>query len=195
MKAAVLVGGKSKRFGENKLFYKIGERTVIEQTLARLSRAKRIDEIYLIATKENEHDFLGLGFPVLEDPYEIGPIGGLLYSLESLGPCFIAAGDMPLILPSFVDMIVEEFSRGDWEVCIPCWESGYLEPLHAAYSDSLIESLRRKISEGERSIVRAIRGAKVKKIELWNLPSAYRISLFNLNEKKDLKKISKGPEL
>jgi len=189
MIASVLVGGKSERFGEDKLFYKIGEKSVIEETLTRLSRAKRIERVYLVASKGKGKKFEGLGFPVLEDPYCVGPIGGLLYSLETLGSCFIAAGDMPLICPEFVDFIVEEFENGDWDACIPCWESGYLEPLHAAYSSTLKERIREKISKGELSIVRAVEGARVKKIELWKLPSSFRISLFNLNERKDLERL------
>ncbi len=74
MQAAILAGGKSKRFGLNKLFYRIDGKPLILYTIERLLKVERIDDIFLITSKENAEWLRHLGFEILVDEFPAGLI-------------------------------------------------------------------------------------------------------------------------
>lgn len=53
MRGAVLVGGRAKRFGGDKLLFRISGKPLLIYTIERLEQARKIDEIVLVASKEN----------------------------------------------------------------------------------------------------------------------------------------------
>jgi len=189
MMGIVLAGGKSKRFGGDKLLYRINGKPLILYTVEELETAKGIDEIALVASRDNAEKLRKLGYPIVVDELLIGPMGGV-YTALSLGDAFIAAGDMPFIVPEFVDFLISEFRKSGKVTCVPRWENGYLEPLHAAYSKAFRKILEKKIRAGSYALTRAIRKVNPCYIPIESLPWEWRESFFNVNEKKDLKKIS-----
>ena len=188
MIGAVLAGGRGRRFGGDKLLYKINGRPLILYTIERLETARRIDEIVLVASKDNAEKLERLGYRVVVDELLIGPMGGV-YTALSLGDAFVVAGDMPLLVPEFIDYIVEEFEKSGKIACVPRWSNGYLEPLHAAYSRAFREILEEKIKTGNYALNRAIREANPCYLPIESLPEGWRESFFNVNTREDLGRI------
>ncbi len=192
MRAAILAGGKSKRFGFglNKLFYMIDGKPLIMHTIERLLQAKRIDKIFIVASEKNAGRLRDFGFTVLVDEFPAGPIGGV-YTALSRGDVFIAGGDMPNIKPEFVDYLIEMFKVYRPIACVPRWSNGYIEPLHAVYSKAFRAVLREKISSGENMLNKAVREANPCYIQIETLPEAWKESFFNVNKKEDLRAFSR----
>ncbi len=189
MKAIVLAGGRAKRFGENKLLYKVDGKPIIMHTIERLLKAESIDDVVIVTCQEKKKDFEALGFRVLIDDLLVGPIGGIFVALKEVGDAFIAAGDLPLINPKFVDYIVKRFYESKSLACIPMWANGYIEPLHAVYSKDFLPILKEQIEKGEYMIRKAIEKINPCYILIDGLPEEFKESFFNINTKHDLKRL------
>ena len=189
MIGVVLAGGKSSRFGGEKLLYKINGKPLILHTIERVLNAKKIEEIAIVTSREKMKSFEKLGFSVVVDKLKIGPIGGVYTAISNFADVFVVAGDMPLVNPKFVDWIVEKFHESNAPVCVPKWKNGYLEPLHATYSQDFLEMIKRQIEKGEYMLGKAIRASSPCYIKIESLPLEWQESLFNINAKSDLKKI------
>ncbi|WP_297478717.1 molybdenum cofactor guanylyltransferase MobA [Thermococcus sp.] len=188
MIGAVLAGGRGRRFGGDKLLFKISGKPLILYTIERLEEAEGIDEIVLVASRENAEKLERLGYGVVIDELLVGPMGGI-YTALSLGDAFVVAGDMPLLVPEFVDFIIERFYLEKKPACVPRWSNGYLEPLHAAYLREFRSFLGEKIKSGRYAINRAIRESEACYIEIESLPKEWRESFFNVNTREDLGRI------
>ncbi len=188
MIGAVLAGGRGRRFGGDKLLFKISGKPLILYTIERLEKAEGIDEIVLVASRENAEKLERLGYGVVIDELLVGPMGGI-YTALSLGDAFVVAGDMPLLVPEFVDFIIERFYLEKKPACVPRWSNGYLEPLHAAYLREFRSFLGEKIKSGRYAINRAIRESEACYIEIESLPEEWRESFFNVNTREDLGRI------
>ena len=188
MIGAVLAGGKGKRFGGDKLLHRINGRPLILYTVERLETARGIDNIVLVASKDNAEKLRPLGYEVVIDELLIGPMGGV-YTALSLGDAFIVAGDMPLLVPDFIDFLVSKFRESGKVACVPRWENGYLEPLHSVYSRSFRGILEEKINAGDYALNGAIREANSCYVPIESLPEGWRESFFNVNTRDDLERI------
>ncbi|WP_087037749.1 molybdenum cofactor guanylyltransferase MobA [Thermococcus litoralis] len=189
MIAAVLAGGKAKRFGEEKLLYRVSGKPLILHAIESVLEAEGINEAVIITSREKKEAFEELGFKVIVDELEIGPAGGVYTALKKLGDVFVIAGDMPSIKPKFVDYIIEKFYELRPLACVPKWKNGYLEPLHAAYSKNFLKILEEQITKGRYMLNEAIRLSNPCYIEIEYLPEEWRESFFNVNTKSDLRKI------
>ena len=190
MLGALLAGGRSRRFGDDKLLFRIDGRPLILHAIERLESASLIREVVIVASADNAGKLGHLGCGVVVDELSAGPIGGV-YTALGLGDAFVVAGDMPLIVPEFVDYIVREFGKSGKAVCVPRWTNGYLEPLHAAYLKVFRRVLDEKIKIGEYSLNGAIRSADACYLDVDGLPPHWRESFFNVNRRSDLTKLLK----
>ncbi|WP_457742731.1 molybdenum cofactor guanylyltransferase MobA [Thermococcus sp.] len=185
MIGAILAGGRGRRFGGDKLLYRINGKPLILYTVERLEKARKIDEIVLIASRNNVEKLKALGYEVVIDELLIGPMGGV-YTALGLGDAFVVAGDMPLLIPEFVDYIIDEFEKSGKLACVPRWSNGYLEPLHSAYSKAFREVLEKKIIARDYALNRAIREVNPCYLSIESLPEEWRESFFNVNTREDL---------
>ncbi|ASJ14501.1 molybdenum cofactor guanylyltransferase MobA [Thermococcus radiotolerans] len=188
MLGAVLAGGRSKRFWGDKLLFRIGGRPLISYTLERIESASLIEEVVIVASADNAGRLRSLGYEVVVDELSIGPIGGV-YTALGLGDAFVVAGDMPLIVPEFVDLMIQKFLGSEKLACVPRWTNGYLEPLHAAYSKAFRRVLEERIRSGDYSLNGAIRSADVCYLNVEKLPSLWKEGFFNVNRRSDLRKL------
>lgn len=188
MLGAVLAGGRSKRFGGDKLLFRIGGRPLISYALERIESASLIEEVVIVASADNAGRLRSLGYEVVVDELSIGPIGGV-YTALGLGDAFVVAGDMPLIVPEFIDLMIQKFLGSEKLACVPRWANGYLEPLHAAYSKAFRRVLEERIRSGDYSLNGAIRSADVCYLNVEKLPSLWKEGFFNVNRRSDLRKL------
>lgn len=168
--ALILAGGRGKRMGyKEKALMDINGKPLITYAIKKLEKV--VDSIIISVRDKAQGELLNSvlpGYTLTYDSYEnTGPLAGLLSGLMVCRDefCFIAACDMPLINEKVVKML---FSRCEnYEAAIPCWEDGFLEPLHAVYKcKPMILETKKAITKGETIILSPVYKLKVNYIKV-----------------------------
>ncbi len=135
MTGIVLIGGRSRRFGTDKVMARMGEKKLIERVTDII--APLFSEIILIG-----HVREGLeGFHIVEDltPGQ-GPMGGIrtALSVSKTPHCFVFAADMPNLSRAFIEYMISV--ADDHDAVVPIWSKGR-EPLHAVYHRRILPKI------------------------------------------------------
>ncbi|TXT63271.1 MAG: putative molybdenum cofactor guanylyltransferase [Promethearchaeota archaeon] len=143
----ILVGGKSRRFGEDKGLFEFRRKPLIDYQIETLTKfpynifiiAHTSQQVQEYIERVNYEDITGfildeLGDTVVSDVRS--PMIGLysaFLELEKLSyqKIFAISCDMPLIQPPVVDLLINESYNHD--AVIPIWNNWYVEPLFAIY--------------------------------------------------------------
>ena len=184
---AVLTGGKSSRFGENKLNHELDGKTILQQTVEKID--KRSDLPILIIGKNNPcvsnvefHKDIELG---------IGPLRGIYTALTyaSAKYVFILAGDMPYIQKDLINFFMSHIIC-EKDVIIPI-NKGFYEPLFAIYKKSLYDHFKNFLKNEQYKISNALND--LDKLEIsenqWRKYDKNGASFHNINTKSDLDNI------
>ena len=144
---AILIGGRSARFGSDKGIFEFLGKAFISYQLETLSKLD--NEVFIVARSKNQIkqyiekiDYRTLTAFILDDRKLISdhelhtPMIGLYSAfkeLDKLGhdKVFALSCDNPLINFNVVDYLIKQ-SKG-FDCCIPKWKNGFLEPLFAIY--------------------------------------------------------------
>jgi len=143
----ILIGGKSLRFGSDKgIFEFLGKPLVSYQieTIAKFNNniflvANSREQVQLYKIKietENIKDFFLDDFELILNKELRTPLIGLYTAFKELDKlnyerAFILSCDAPLIKYDVIDLLIKQ-SEG-FNLCIPRWNNGFLEPLFAIY--------------------------------------------------------------
>ncbi len=127
MTGIVLIGGRSRRFGADKVMAPMGEKILIERVTDIISPL--FSEVVLVGhAREGLEDF-----HIVEDltPGQ-GPLGGIrtALSVSKTPHCFVFAADMPNLSKTFIEYMISV--TDDHDAVVPVWSKGR-EPLHAVY--------------------------------------------------------------
>ncbi len=152
----VLVGGKSTRFGRDKLREPIGNTgELLVQRPIRVLRAVFGPRVKLVG--ECDPSILPLADGVIPDEHPgAGPMGGILSALKRWGgPVFVLAGDMPGIRSSDVlSLLFAAAARENtWAVVA---KTDRVHPCAGLYWPASLPSLSDAITSPDRSLHRAI---------------------------------------
>lgn len=195
----VLAGGKSSRFGHNKVFKTIGDRLLLElvvNTVAPLSQ-----EVILVGASQNvlaqseEHPEVRTVGDVLQGK---GPLGGI-YSGLLVSNSFhnlVVASDMPFLNPALLLYMIN--ISADFDVSVV--RVGDLEePLHAIYTKSCIKPIENLLRKSDLSIHRLFPLVRTRYVEADEVErfDPDHLSIFNINTHGDLQKaeeIARGKE-
>lgn len=188
MSAVILAGGKSSRMGQDKAFLKIGNRTIVEYQLQRLSP---LFEELLLSTNLPEK-FAHLGLETVQDFIpDRGPLVGIYSSLlkARYSHLFAIACDMPFISPGLITYMKEDCK--DYDVTVPETERG-LEPLHAIYSKTCLPVMKGYIDkkDGKGRVIEFFPQVKVRvvtKEEISRIPGGNEAFL-NFNTMEEYQK-------
>jgi molybdopterin-guanine dinucleotide biosynthesis protein A len=146
--AAILAGGKSRRFGSNKALAPWFNGHVIDAVAQAAMSA--CQEVIIIVDEPEPYSYLGL--PVFPDILPgLGPLAGLQSSLRHAKTerVLLLGCDMPLLNSELLDLMWE---IPTWApVVIPATPDG-LEPLHAIYHKSLLPIIDHRINCGNLSL-------------------------------------------
>jgi molybdopterin-guanine dinucleotide biosynthesis protein A len=183
--AIILAGGDSKRLGQLKPLLSLGGMTVIERVVAGLNplfnRITVVTDRPEVAAGLNVHcvDDLLTGFP--KNPLR-GIHAGL--SASDLPFQFIKACDMPFFNPELVRYMA--LFAPHYDVVVPR-AGDYYQPLHAFYSRSCLEPIRRQLENGGGKITAFYETVKVKFIgpEIIARYDPRQDSFFNINTHDD----------
>jgi len=110
--AVVLAGGKSKRFGEDKNHIKLGDKTLLEHVLSKISN--KFEEILIVSSHNQEIKKLE-NVTVIPDCFEdFGPLAGVLSSMKWVKENqkkYKWVATFPSDTPFFETAIIEEYKK------------------------------------------------------------------------------------
>lgn len=140
----VLAGGGSERFGQEKAFFEIGGKPMVQHVV--MEASKLSDEIVISCRSGREK--LTEMFPwakVIEDKCDRkGALTGLMSTLPEVRSEYVAlvTCDCPKVKSEIVDLLFQRAKKHDGAV--PVWPNGNIEPLQAVYKT---ERLRKAVSD------------------------------------------------
>jgi len=186
--AVVLAGGKSKRFGEDKNHIKLGDKTLLEHVLSKISN--KFEEILIVSSHNQEIKKLE-NVTVIPDCFDdFGPLAGVLSSMKWVKENqkqYKWVATFPSDTPFFETSIIEEYkkrikikdsslyfvkSNDKRHNIFGLWSIDLLKVLE----DDLINNNFRKVEDWANKI-----GVKTIDIEVKKFDP-----FFNINTKKDL---------
>lgn len=136
MTGVVLIGGKSRRFGRDKVLSEFRGTLLVEHAIGVL--APLFDDVILVG-----HMRRGLErYRVVNDIRPgCGPLGGIYTALISTDAefCFVCAADMPNMNAGFIAHLVS--LADDHDIVMPVWSRGR-EPLHAVYRRTILPHVK-----------------------------------------------------
>jgi molybdopterin-guanine dinucleotide biosynthesis protein A len=148
--AAVLIGGKSRRFGRDKVVEQFDGVMLVERVISVLSPL--FQEIILVGHVRQEI----AGYRTVPDIIPgCGPLGGIYTALvSSKNPySFVFAADMPNLNMEFIRHMAGLKEKAD--IIIPRLPKG-MEPLHAIYSKAAIPAVEALLEKGKLKILNLI---------------------------------------
>ncbi|NOR46061.1 MAG: NTP transferase domain-containing protein [Candidatus Delongbacteria bacterium] len=187
---AILAGGKSKRMnGVNKALIEIGSANNLEKII---NISNKLFAETLLITNDNlpykKYDNIKLFSDIYKD---IGPLGGIHSALKnsSYKSVFFFSNDMPFVNIDIVQEEIRIFEKFKCDIIIPRINK-FIEPLHAIYSVSILETLEEHIKTADNYWIRSIFD-KVN-VNYWDLEDnkVNRKAFTNINTQQDLMKAS-----
>lgn len=139
---AILCGGKSSRFGEDKLYYRINGLPLFKIVYEKFKDLT--DDIFLQGAMVKENGGLLCYRDRVEDR---GPLGGIYSALMNAKHdlVFVMAADMPDVDPR---IFLEMKKYDNYYVVVPVWNSRYHEPLCAIYSKDMMPIIKTMLDKG-----------------------------------------------
>ena len=134
-KGLVLIGGKSRRMGEDKASMSFSGKSMARQAYDLLS--KKCDEVFLSVRDDNQElpeDCKGL--PVITDKlFDLGPTGGILsaFKHDSRSAWIVMGCDLPLVNEDALNKLCEGRNPYRYATCFNSQTDQMPEPLFAIY--------------------------------------------------------------
>lgn len=184
----VLVGGRSTRLGQDKVFVEIGGEPLVRRVIGRLRPV--VDAIVLVAAEPvaDPVAHYGLDLPVVADRYPgRGSLGGLWTGLAAVPTeyAFVMAVDMPFINPNLVRFLGDAATGSD--VVIPI-VNDLPQPTHAVYSRRCLDPIEERLRADQLRMIGfhdAVRVRRIDEATVRTIDPDLR-SFFNLNRPADL---------
>jgi len=159
----ILIGGKNIRFGNESaaVLDVLGKPLILHQ----IETLSKFDEdVFLVANSEYQINsyYREINFPrdinfivddteIIGDPDVRTPMLGIYSGFKELNNLgfqkgFLLSGDMPLIKPEVIELLIKEVEG--YDCCVPRWNNGFLEPLFAIYPvEKTYELVKKTIQE------------------------------------------------
>lgn len=182
--SAILAGGKSSRFGEDKGLTTFRDAPLVTRVIDVFKEMKL--PTFIVANNDKYQSF---GLPVYADQHrEIGPLGGLHTALKNAGTthCFCAACDMP-----FLDKRLFESLRkySDFEAVVPRYR-GKPEPLLGLYKTQALSKIENLIKLKKYKMSEVIEHLAHHWLDIDENTVFYHRNLFaNINSREDWRRL------
>ncbi len=184
--AAVIVGGKSTRFGRNKLREELVGKQLIDYAI---QLAKSIAK-ECILIHGDEDDFADKGLSHYSDVVpSCGPVGGVYTALFYAAQPWVATipGDVPLLTPVIYEYLYENRQKD-----VPVVATSYkgLEPLVAIWPRVLVDTLEHFVHQRRLALRDILKDLQAVEIPIAEIMADYSPSLFlNVNTQDDLRQV------
>lgn len=168
----VLAGGRSSRFGSDKLAAQFDGASLLERAVAAMADAAiGCSEIVVVLAPGDDRELPSAAVPVRQtvDPVSHGgPLVGLLAGLEAAREpvVLVAGGDMPTLSPDVLAALLRALiaAEGSADAAVLV-QRGVAQPLPAAFRNGAATQVaRRLIGDGERSLVALLRGLAAREL-------------------------------
>ncbi len=180
---AILAGGRSSRFGQDKATIRINGKTLIGHVYDTVSRV--FESVVVVSSRHRKLEDVPV--PIIKDALPCaGAMTGIITALLCSGSehTFVVACDMPLVSTEIFTHMILELSGED--ILIPKTKFGY-EPLHAIYSRACLSAMFKLLQAGRFKITDVFPFVSVK--ELTDEGRFYRngkLAFANVNTMADL---------
>jgi molybdopterin-guanine dinucleotide biosynthesis protein A len=184
--AAILIGGRSTRFGSDKALLTLNGKNLALTIYQRLY--KLFKEVYFVSNKPNKYN--QFGDRVFEDiiPGK-GTLGGIYSALHYATDeyCFITACDLPFLDKGLIQTLWARASKTD--IIAPVWKSN-IEPLVAFYHRRCLSEIEKAIKQNERMVKGFWKSATVAMIDVTKFYSLAQLEkiFFNINTPDDYRR-------
>jgi molybdopterin-guanine dinucleotide biosynthesis protein A len=155
----VLAGGRSARFGRDKLVEPVGGLPLVHHAILALGTVCR-EVIVVVGVSGGDMSAptgLAVPFRVVRDAHAFeGPLVGLLAGLDAAREPLVLAvgGDMPALQSAILDLIVGRLARDESADAAVLEHRGRLRPLPLAVRVGATGSIgRRQVERGDRSLI------------------------------------------
>lgn len=151
----VLAGGRSARFGADKLALSVGGRPLLERAVAAVSTIAA-ETIVVVGPEAAEPPGVAEGrYRVVRDPSpHPGPLVGFVAALEVAREplVLVVGGDMPALEPELLSHLVRELAGSDADSCVLV-RRGRWQPLPSVVRlGATLPVARHLVAAGERSL-------------------------------------------
>ncbi|OGD54474.1 hypothetical protein A3K80_08680 [Candidatus Bathyarchaeota archaeon RBG_13_38_9] len=190
----ILAGGPSIRFGRNKALVRLNDKPLIEYII---DQSRKITDTIVVTISKNDsieefQKILPSDIDIIRDGEGLkSPLTGLISGLKKFSEGYVAiiACDMPFIKSEVLDLLFEKAIGFD--LAIPRWPNGYLEPLHAVYEFNKTQQClsQLKISNNTRvsDLIFMLESVNYLDIsEIMKIDPSLRV-FFNINSENELK--------
>jgi molybdopterin-guanine dinucleotide biosynthesis protein A len=187
MRAYILAGGYSKRFGEDKTLYRVFQKPLILEVFEKVSP---FFETFVVTKDLKKYKKFSL--PLLEDLFKeiqtplVGIYTGLRHSTEQFN-LFLSA-DLPLLDTRYLEFVKRYPFEEKYLGYIPVLE-GKKHYTCGVYSKKLTPLLEKAIKEGNLSLKQFEKYFRFWREEELLKENIKRFSCFNLNTKRDLERL------
>lgn len=184
----ILVGGASRRMGQDKAQLRLGSQTILERIAGQLSA---VTSSVALVGRAQEH--VGHSLPNVPDIYEKwGALGGIHAALSAAKTDWIIviACDLPFVTRDLFERL-RNFVGKSVDAIVPIQSDGRPQPVCALYRrETCLPEIEKLISAGEhtpRALLANVRTRNVQFAELSDLPGAENFFL-NLNTPADFER-------
>jgi molybdenum cofactor guanylyltransferase len=186
----ILAGGKSTRFGHDKVLERIGNASLLEQVISHINPICK--DIIIVTAKGRTFAQLA-NHPKIKIVNDISPgqgsLGGIYTGLVESKSFhnLVVAADMPFLNESLLRYMIKVANGYDF--ILPRIDDMY-EPLHAIYSRNCINPIKSILEQGKKVIIELFDYVKVSFVEAKEIDrfDPKHISFFNINTREDLDK-------
>ncbi|MEF3255364.1 MAG: molybdenum cofactor guanylyltransferase [Deferribacterales bacterium] len=185
---AILAGGMSRRFGQDKAFAEIHGNTFISHII---KKAQRLTDSILVISKDKNKfaDFKNINN--IEDSLSTQtPLVGILTAMQNstYNTIFIWSVDAPLVKTEIINTIID--NAGHYDAVVPLIDEK-IHPLIACYKKSLVTTLENYLLEGNLKVTEFLSKIDVKYLtKEYFLPfDDHLLSFSNFNTPQELNAI------
>ncbi len=173
----ILAGGQSKRFGKDKLLYKLNGKRMIDYTLKNAYTFS--NRVYMVVKETQKFSDIRCDGLIVDVIPEQASIVGLLTSLLKSASMdrFVLSGDMPFVDREITNILLSEHSYFYTVFSV----EGKIYPFPGIYNQCITGDLCLYIKEGGRSIRRFLKSIPGKIIEI-----DPTLKLLNINSPSDI---------
>ncbi len=183
--AAIIAGGKSTRFGRNKLREPLGQRQLIDYPI--ILGQKIAKECILIHGDDDE--FADKGVRHYRDVVPAcGPIGGVYTALFYSANPWVATipGDVPLLTPQIYEFLFEHRQK---EVPVVVVSHKGMEPLVAIWPRVLVETVEHFVHQRQLALHDVLTSMGAIEIPLTEWADYSPHIFFNVNTREDFERL------
>jgi molybdopterin-guanine dinucleotide biosynthesis protein A len=188
--AIVLAGGRSARFGADKLAQDLDGRPVLEHVL---ERVRAIASDVVVVRPPDAHDITA-GARIVHDPEPFGgPLIGVLAGLEAAREplSLVVGGDMPRLEPDVLTLMVRSLSAADPHDidAVVLQGRGRVQPLPiAARTGAATTAAQRALGHGARSLTAWLEALRTRTLrdEDWRPLDPTAATLVDIDAPEDL---------